>query len=261
MSPPHKTRVLLAVMNEEIALRDQMPELVALQASGEFELHFLLGPSEDGTEELLHLLDCQIHHDPPDGVGANLQQVLKSLSDAGCDTVVLAQPDGNCNLREIPRLLHIYKSGQYKLLIASRYLNGMQSVDDTPLSRLGNRFFARLFTQISGTKVTDPLVGFRICDMPTLKREGLLERQSLERIESFVRGSLSIEPLITYRFVLSGAKFTEVSIPEGPRAGGKTKRATFRWGLGYLLQMVNEWYRYSLYGSHEKRGARRDHRT
>ncbi|MDA2935060.1 glycosyltransferase family 2 protein, partial [Acidobacteria bacterium AH-259-D05] len=152
------------------------------------------------------------------------------------DIVIPFSPDGNSPVEVIPQLIEKMKEG-YDMVIASRYLPGATSDDDTRITALGNWVFTKLINLLFGGRYTDAMIMYRAFRKSLYQELGLLEDRYLE--EKFSETICSI-PLISMRAAKKKIRITEIPGDEPARIGGAGKCRHFVWGSIYLLQMVQE---------------------
>ena len=158
------------------------------------------------------------------GFGAALLEAFKI---AKGDIVVIMNADGSHNPTDIPSLLEKIKEG-YTYVMASRYLKGARSDDDTIVRFIGNRVLTWLTNLIHNTKVTDSLYFFTAITSNKLKKLHLTS-------PGF---ELCIEILI--RAHKAGLKFAEVPVVE--RASlSKTKVNAFSVGWKILMKILQKY--------------------
>ncbi len=152
------------------------------------------------------------------GFGSALQQAFKVASG---NVLIIMNADGSHNPKNIPALLKKIEEG-YTYVMASRYLKGGGSDDDTIVRSIGNRVFTFLTNLIHKTNVTDSLYFFTT-----------IKRRDLKKLHLVSPGfELCIEILIKAH--KAGLKFAEIPVIERPRFAGKSKVNAFFAGLKIL---------------------------
>ena len=198
------------------------------------------GNSNDGSQELLKSLGLRVQMEGPGGLRGALDQAADHLIAAGCDYILFAQPDGNCDLAAIRELVDTCLRGSYDLVIASRYLDDAVSYDDNFVSRVGNRVFTFTVCLLAGARLTDVMVGFRIVSVEALVASNVMAASNYFRVERIFRTSVSWDPLMSIRGALLDWKIAEIPVSEPPRIGGVMKRSSLRWGGAYMTQFLHE---------------------
>lgn len=233
--------VLLVCKNEVKALAQTAPQLSTLKLSHPnlYEL-FLDGNSTDGSMELLRSLGLRAQSEGPGGLRGALDQAADHLISAGCEYILFAQPDGNCDLSAIPMLVDTCTRGAYDLVVASRYLGHAVSYDDNLVSKIGNRLFSLVASLLTGQYFTDVMVGFRMVSVRALESSKVTAPANYLRVERLFGTSLSWDPLMSVRGAFMGWKILELPVSEPPRLGGRMKRSSLRWGGAYMTQILYE---------------------
>lgn len=163
-----KHLVVLPAFNEEHALPVTLSQLQKLPE--EFELLVVNDGSTDRTGEVaarlardsklaVHVVTLPINS----GIGAAVQTGYRFASQRGIYTYVIQfDADGQHEADSILRLVRHCESHNLDLCVGSRFLEprngGFRS---TFARRVGIRFFSRLISLLSATRITDPTSGFR----------------------------------------------------------------------------------------------------
>ena len=132
-----KTTLLVLALNEIESIPITLPQIPKDLVD---ELIIIDGGSTDGTIEWCKANGYTVLQQEKPGYGQGVREA--SLVAKG-DILLEFMPDGNCDVRAIPQLIKKMKEG-YDLVIASRYLSGSKSYDDTWYTRFGNWFFTKL---------------------------------------------------------------------------------------------------------------------
>jgi len=177
------------------------------------------GRSTDGTVELVKKLGYQVIFEEKKGFGAAIASGIKR---AQGDIVIILNADGSQNPNDIPKLVDKLEEG-YDMVMASRYLPGAGSDDDTLLHRLGNKVFTFLFNIKNKTQLSDVLYFFLA-----------VRKNVFDKVET-------VSPKFEYCIELpakvskAGLKIAQVPSFERKRFGGKAKVNAFPVGLKILL--------------------------
>ena len=163
-----KHLVVLPAFNEEHALPVTVSQLQKLP--GEFELLIVNDGSTDRTGEVaarlgrdsklaVHLVTLPVNS----GIGAAVQTGYRFAAQRGIYTYVIQfDADGQHEADSVLRLVRHCESNALDLCVGSRFLDprngGFRS---TFTRRVGIRFFSRLISLLSATRITDPTSGFR----------------------------------------------------------------------------------------------------
>lgn len=196
------------------------------------------GNSTDGSYEFLRSNNFHVIQQSAPGIPCALIEGLSEAKRLGASIAVMFQPDGNCDADKIPELVTPIIENHADLVIASRYFHGIRSEDDTILSSTGNLLFRWMFRlRFRGSRLTDPIVGFRAFKMELIDQLEVLELGPYRHLERLLRTTLSFDPLMTTRALSSGLRVLEVDAPEPPRIGGEEKKTSWRWGIAYSCQL------------------------
>lgn len=145
------------------------------------------------------------------------------------EVIIMMDADGSHNPAEIPSIVEKVRRG-YEYVMASRYMTGGRSEDDTIIRWFGNRMFTWLTNVIHGTNVTDSLYLFTAITRDGLKKLNLKSDGFEFCTEIVVKAHRA------------GLKFGEVPAFERARYAGKTKVNAFWHGLK-ILRMIMRRYR------------------
>lgn len=148
------------------------------------------------------------------------------------DVIIPFSPDGNSVPEAIPELVNKMREG-YDMVIASRYLPGVNSEDDDLVTKFGNWMFTAMINLLFGGHYTDSLVMFR-----AWKKE-LVNYCSYD----FATKWGGIEPQLTIQCAKRKLKVSEIPSPEPKRIGGVRKMQPLKNGFGILMLIANELFR------------------
>lgn len=159
------------------------------------------------------------------------------------EVVITFSPDGNSIPETVLPLLEKIESG-YDMVIASRYLNGAISEDDTKLTSFGNKVLTGIVNLRSGFRYTDALVMYRAYRIEIVNQLGLLEPLTLtQRVLARMTGLYSWEPSLSIRAGRVPLRVAEIPANE-PIAFRKRRQNTFVHGLAIGTQIIQEeWFR------------------
>ncbi|MFH1462564.1 MAG: glycosyltransferase family 2 protein [bacterium] len=180
------------------------------------------GHSTDGTQELVRKMGYKVIEQEGKGFGAAITSGIKEVKG---DVVIIVNADGSQNPKDIPLLLEKMKEG-YDMVLASRYLPGAGSEDDTWLHCLGNKMFTFFCNVLYGVGISDSLYFFLAA-----KKE-IFEKIKLKSPNSGYAAEL---PIKAHR---AGFKIAEIPSFERKRTGGKAKVNAFTNGLQILLTIL-----------------------
>lgn len=180
------------------------------------------GGSKDGTVELVTKLGYRIVTQDKKGYGA---AIMSGINRAKGDVVVVLNADGSQNPKDIPLLLNKMRDG-YDMVLASRYLPGAGSEDDTILHYIGNKIFTFLCNILYGLKVSDVLYFFFAA-----------KKEIFEKVKpASLDAGICVEFPIKVR--KAGFKIGEIPSFEKKRTAGKAKVNAFTTGFKILIRVI-----------------------
>lgn len=182
------------------------------------------GGSTDGTVELVTRLGYRIVTQTEKGFGAAVDNGFKQ---AKGDIVVVLNADGSQNPKDIPNLVDKINQG-YDLVLASRYLPGGGSEEDTFLHHIGNKFFTFLCNALYQVGVSDVLYFFLAA------KKAIFEKVKTNCPDA---GYCVELPIKTRR---AGFKITDVPSFEKKRTAGKAKVHTLSTGFKILMTLLKQ---------------------
>ncbi|MBI2625263.1 MAG: glycosyltransferase family 2 protein [Candidatus Nealsonbacteria bacterium] len=148
-----KVSVLIPTFNEVNNIGKVLDEIPKDSVS---EVLIIDGHSNDGTVEMVKKLGYPVIFQKNKGFGSAVSEGMQAI---GGEVAVLINGDYSQNPKDIPLLLKKIEEG-YDFVMASRYLPGSGSADDTVLHYLGNRLFTHLCNFIHGSHYSDTLYFF-----------------------------------------------------------------------------------------------------
>ena len=149
-----KTSLLILALNENESVSITLPQINKKWVD---EIIVVDGGSTDGTIEWCKNNGYTVLEQKKTGYG---QGVREAILIAKGDIIIEFMPDGNCDPKAIPQLIKKINEG-YDLVIASRYLSGVKSYDDTWYTRFGNWWFTQMVNLLFGASYSDALMGYR----------------------------------------------------------------------------------------------------
>lgn len=223
MTRPLTTTLVIYTKNEIDGMRVIMPQI---QKKWCDEVIVIDGQSTDGTVEYCHQHGYTIYtQTEPSWAGAYKEGHKRATG----DIIIDFSPDGNSKPEAIPVLIQKLKEG-YDLVLASRYLGGAKSEDDTWITHLGNQMFTFAINFLFGQKFTDTLVIFRAY------RRQLVEQTLLdtEIVHAFT-------PQLCIRAAKLNKKWAEIPADEPKRIGGVPKMKVLYCGWLAVEIILREW--------------------
>lgn len=216
-----KVSVIIPSLNEVGAIREV---LIQVPKDWVDEILVIDGHSQDGTVELVKKLGYDLIFQEGKGFGSAIATGVKY---AKGDVLIIINADNSQNPKDIPRLLEKIGEG-YDVVMASRYLIGGGSEDDTLLHYFGNKLFTFLCNLIHGSHFSDALYFFFAA-----KREVF---ETVKLRSSGFEYCMEL-PIKVHR---DGFKIAEIPSFERKRSGGRAKVNAFFDGLK-ILRAILKW--------------------
>ena len=159
------------------------------------------------------------------GIGGAVQTGFRYARDAGYDTAVRLDGDGQHDASELPKLLGPLRAGKADLVIGSRFVAPGGTYRPPLARRLGIRVFAALVSLLARERVTDTTSGF-----VGLNRRG---------IELFASEYPHDYPEVEATLVAlrSGLRLHQVQVDMRERQAG-TSSITFVRSLYYIVKVT-----------------------
>ena len=225
-----KTTLLVLSLNEIEGMKWMMNQI---QEDWCDQILVVDGGSTDGTIEYARSQGYEVLVQVKPGLMNAYREAYPQIRG---DIVIPFSPDGNSPAAAIPQLIDKMQEG-YDMVIASRYLPGAYSEDDTPITALGNWVFTKLINLFFGGHYTDAMVMYRAFRTPLYRELGLLVDRYMERKLS---DTICVIPLMSMRAAKKKLRIGEIPGDEPARIGGAGKCRHFVWGAIYLSQMFQE---------------------
>jgi glycosyltransferase involved in cell wall biosynthesis len=228
-----KAALVVPTLNEIDGVRAIMPRI---KKDWVDDIVFVDGNSTDGTTEYIKKHGYNLVLEKRLGGRYAMAEAVNNLDS---DIVVQFSPDGNCIPEVIPELIRKMGEG-FDMVIASRFADGARSHDESLITAFGNWMFTTLVNVLHGGKYTDVMNIYRAYKKELVKDLALDEESTFSTAEWLFRTKLAWEPILSVRASRAKLKITEIPADEPPRIGGKSKLKAFRWGGGYLFQIIKE---------------------
>jgi len=214
-----KVSIIIPTLNEVENIEKVLREIPKDKVD---EVLVVDGHSTDGTIELVEKLGYPLIFQKEKGFGAAISTGVKH---AKGDVLIFLTSDNSQNPKDIPKLLEKLNEG-YDLVLASRYLPGSGSTDDTTLHYVGNKFFTFLCNKIHKTDFSDTLYFFQA-----------IRKKVFDSLDLTLSGfGYCIElPIKVHK---AGFKIAQIPSFERKRSGGQAKVSAFPTGLEILLAIL-----------------------
>lgn len=217
-----KTTVIIPTFNEVESIEKVLNQIPKEKID---EVLVIDAPSDDGTVELVKKLGYAVIFQEGKGFG---RAIATGIKYAKGDIIVVLNGDGSQNPKDIPLLLEKIKQG-YDLVLASRYLPGAGSDDDTLIHYIGNKFFTYLCNKLHKTGISDSLYFF------------IAARKKIFEVIKPESPNFGYCVEIPIKVKKAGFKIGEVPSFERKRFGGKAKVNALAVGLQTLLTLLKQW--------------------
>lgn len=231
---PKKPTVTLLVLtlNEIVGVQAIMPRVKKEWVD---QILFVDGNSTDGTLDWLKQNGYEHYVQKKKGPRWAYNEVMPLVRG---DIVITFSPDGNSIPELIPQIADKMREG-YDMVIASRYLGGAKSEDDSLMTGFGNWLFNFMINTLYRGSYTDCMVIYRAWRR-ALFYELDMDKDESHSPEKWFGTIISIEPLMSIRACKAKLKIGEIPGDEPPRLGGVAKLQPFRWGGSYMSQVIRE---------------------
>jgi glycosyltransferase involved in cell wall biosynthesis len=153
---------------------------------------------------------------------------LEGIKKVTGDVIVMMDADGSHNPKDIRNIIKKFKEG-YEYVMASRYMPGGKSYDDTLIRFTGNMVFTFMTNVIHGTRVSDSLYLYTAISTKALKKLKL-KSPGFEFCTEII--------VLAHKAKL---KFGEVPAIERARYAGKSKVNALIHGF-IILKMILKSY-------------------
>jgi glycosyltransferase involved in cell wall biosynthesis len=173
------------------------------------------GSSDETAEAATNAGARVIRLEVNEGKGAALQHGIRETSG---DLLVFIDGDGQDSPMEIPLLIGAFAPG-VDLVLGSRFLGLFKQGAITRLNLAGTHFITWLVQVTFGTRVTDPLAGFRA-----------VRRSILDRLELKATG-YDIEVDLLLRVLKAGGRVVEVPASRSARPFGTSDLSSVSDGI------------------------------
>ncbi|MBF0612379.1 MAG: glycosyltransferase [Magnetococcales bacterium] len=228
-----KFSLLVPTLNEIIGMQAIMPKI---DRSLFEQILILDGGSTDGTAEYAREQGFEVVVQTTRGLRQGYMEAWPHLRG---DVVITFSPDGNCIIDLFPELMEKMRQG-YDMVIVSRYKDEAKSADDDLVTGFGNWLFTTSVNTLHGGSYTDCMGIYRAYRTPLIYELGLDQDSAYATPERLFNTTLSWEPLLSVRAARRKLRIGEIAGDEPARIGGERKLQIFRWGAGYMFQILRE---------------------
>jgi glycosyltransferase involved in cell wall biosynthesis len=173
---------------------------------------------EAGADVVTHILNL--------GYGAALETGYLYALQNGYEFIVQMDGDGQHVPAEVPKILTPVLDGEADIVIGSRYLSSHNTYKTSLARKVGQRFFGRILSVITGYQIADPTSGFQC-----------LNRKAFEL---FTRGQFphdfpDADVLLMAHY--AGFRVKEVPVAMLGRSGGESMHDGLK-PLYYVIKMI-----------------------
>lgn len=206
--------IILPAKDERNGLASLLPSLRTQFPSS--EIIVIDDGSTDDTDSICRLHDVKIIRHPYSmGNGAAIKSGARHATG---EILVFMDADGQHNPRDIPKLLEKLYSG-YDMVVGARSIKTHSSL----LRRLGNKFYNRLATIMTGHQIKDLTSGFRA-----------VKAKHFRKFIYLLPNGFSYPTTITMAFFRSGFSVAYIPI-EAERREGKSHIKMLKDGLRFFV--------------------------
>ncbi|MBI5797801.1 glycosyltransferase family 2 protein [Candidatus Woesearchaeota archaeon] len=153
--------ITIPAYNEEESITRVIEEIKAEMSKTKYKYRILVlnDGSKDKTKELAEKAGAIVYsHNRNKGLAETFKSEMKYCLQEKGDIIVHTDADGQYPAEYIPLLIKEIENG-YDLVIGSRFTG---EIEDMPfVKKMGNIAFAKVFTGLTKTKITDSTTGFR----------------------------------------------------------------------------------------------------
>ena len=153
--------ITIPAYNEEHTIAAVITEIHVVMDKTKYRYKILVlnDGSTDKTVEIAEKCGAKVYsHERNKGLAETFKSEMKYCLQEKADIIVHTDADGQYPAEYIPKLLEEIEKG-YDLIIGSRFSGQIEAMPLT--KRMGNMAFARVFSQLTKTKITDSTTGFR----------------------------------------------------------------------------------------------------
>lgn len=153
--------ITIPAYNEEESITRVIQEIKTVMTKTKYKYKILVldDGSKDKTKMLAEKAGAIVYsHNRNKGLAETFKSEMKYCLQEKADIIVHTDADGQYPAEYIPSLIKEIENG-FDLVIGSRFTG---KIEDMPfVKRIGNIAFAKVFTSLTKTKITDSTTGFR----------------------------------------------------------------------------------------------------
>ncbi len=234
--------VVIAAFNEAANVGAVLDELPAQIGEVPVSLLVMDDGSTDGTGEVAGRHGALVCRLPVNrGHGVALRLGYRIARDGGADYIATLDGDGQWDPADLPAMLQILEAGEADFVVGSRQLGATQNRD--AFRNLGVRFFARVISVLTGTRLTDTSSGLRVMRAPMTGQ--VTQTQPQYQTSELLIGAL-----------LAGYRVAEVPTVMRRRLSGESKKGrNLAYGLRYARVIAHTYHREHATARHRAKTA------
>lgn len=161
-----KITIIIPARNEEASLKKLLKKF-KLYKKYYREIIVIDGKSSDKTIEIAKKNNCRIIRQKKLGYG---DAIIKGVSAVKTKYFIIFDADGSKDPRYLSRFYYNLKKNKTDIIYAERYGAGAGSLDDTPLTYIGNRIFTLIGKIFFNLSLNDILHTFFLCEVKKFKQ-------------------------------------------------------------------------------------------
>jgi glycosyltransferase involved in cell wall biosynthesis len=222
--------VVIAALNEDrsiAAVLDDVPDTIARLATRALVID---DGSTDRTSEVAEqhgALVCRLARNC--GHGVALRAGYRLARAGGARYIATLDADGQWDPADLPAMVKLLEDDRADLVIGSRQLGSTHN--DDAVRNLGVRFFSRVITALTGTRVTDSSSGLRAMRVEVTAQ--VRQTQPQYQTSELLIGA-----------IFQGFRIAEVPTVMRVRSAGKSKKGrNVFYGSRYAQVIIRTWWR------------------
>lgn len=170
-----KVIITIPAYNEENTITPVIKEIKEIMSSKgyDFEVLVVNDGSSDRTVETAKKAGAVVYSNPRNlGLAETFKHEMRRCIEHKADIIVHTDADGQYPSEYIPQMIEIVMKGN-DLVLGSRF--GKGSYSGSFMKSLGNRMFAKVFSNLLKTKISDTTTGFRaftreVAELPLINK-------------------------------------------------------------------------------------------